>query len=81
MPVPGVPFKYQLRGSWRIEEDDLKYLYGGPLIDQHGDLLVPVENNLNRFLRLAQLVAPIFGIASALITITIKFPKLLELIS
>lgn len=33
MPVTGVPMKYEMLGTWIIKEEDLKYLYGGPLID------------------------------------------------
>ena len=69
MPAPGVPFKYEMQSSWQINEDDLKYLYGGPLIDQHGDLLVPVDDRIHKFLRFAKLIAPIFVIASALVAI------------
>ena len=80
MPVPGVPFKYEMKGSWLIEDEDLKYIYGGPLVDQHGDLLVPVDTNLNKIFRFAKLVAPVFAIASALIAISVNFSKLLELV-
>ena len=80
IPTPGVPFKYEMQGTWQIEDEDLKYLYGGPLIDQHGDLLVPVDTKLKRIQRFVQLAAPFFVLLSAIIGIIIKFPQLLALL-
>lgn len=78
IPTPGVPFKYEMQGTWQIEDEDLKYLYDGPLIDQHGDLLVPVDTKINKIQRFVQLAAPFFVLISAIIGIIIKFPQLLE---
>lgn len=79
MPIPGHPFKYEMQGTWHIEDEDLKYLYGGPLIDQHGDLLVPGDSKLKKIQRYAQFVAPFFVVLSGLIGIIIELPRLLAL--
>jgi hypothetical protein len=79
MPVPAIPIKYELMGSWQVKEDDLKYLCGGPLLDQSGDILVPAETKLRRVQRLGQLAAPFFVLTSAIIGIIVKFPELLEM--
>ncbi len=80
MPIPGVPFKYEMQGTWQLEDEDTKYLFGGPLIDQDGDLLVPVDTKLKRVQRFVQFAAPFFVLTSAVIGIIIKFPQLLELL-
>jgi len=80
MPVSGVPMKYEMQGTWQIDEGDLKYLYGGPLIDQDGDLLVPVDTKIKKLQRFIQLAAPFLVFTSAAIGIIIKLPQLLELI-
>ncbi len=72
--------KYEMQGTWIIKEEDLKYLYGGPLIDQHGDILVSADTNIKKLQRFIHLAAPFLVFTSAVIGIIIKFPKLLELI-
>lgn len=78
IPTPGVPFKYEMQGTWRINEDDLRFLYGGPLIDQHGDLLVPAEDQLQKAFHIAKMVAPIFVICSAILAMTVNYFNLLK---
>ena len=67
IPVEGMPFKYELQGNWQIEEDDLKYLFGGPLIDQHGDLLVPADSKLKNLQRILPFLTIIISFISAII--------------
>lgn len=67
IPVEGVPFKYELHGNWQIEEEDLKYLFGGPLIDQHGDLLVPVDSKLKKLQRILPSLTILISFISAII--------------
>ena len=67
MPVQGFPFKYEMHGRWHIDDDDLKYLYGGPLIDQQGELMVPVDGGVKKAQRIAKLVTPFIALVSALL--------------
>ena len=73
IPVAGVPFKYELCGLWVIQEDDLKYLYGGPVIDQHGDILVPAEQTKDKLLRWLNLSRAIIGLVAMLILLAVRF--------
>ncbi|MFH6602038.1 hypothetical protein ACEZ3G_01005 [Maribacter algicola] len=65
IPVKGLPFKYEMKGKWTIPSADLKYLYGGPLISQELELLVPPEDTWKKVIRisknLAKVLTPIFG--------------------
>jgi len=79
IPVKGVPFKYELQGTWDIDDSDLKYLFGGPLIDQHTELLVPADTRLNGVIRFFQKATPLIGFISALIGIVVKWPSLIAL--
>ncbi|RLA79869.1 MAG: hypothetical protein DRG78_12070 [Epsilonproteobacteria bacterium] len=65
--VEGIPFKYELHGNWQIEEDDLKYLFDGPLIDQDGDLLVPADNKLKKLQRILPFLTILISFISAII--------------
>ena len=69
IPVKGVPMKYELMGSWSIPKNDLKYLYGGPLTDQSGLLLVPPDQGFKKFVRIfvpfAKIVGAIIGLIGA----------------
>lgn len=40
IPIEGHPTKYILQGKWTIPKGDLKFLSGGPLVDQDFKLLV-----------------------------------------
>ena len=59
MPVKGVPMKYELNKIWTISQSDLKYLYGGPLIDHDLNILVPYENNWKKYIRITKLFGKI----------------------
>jgi len=72
MPVSGVPFKYELRGTWNIEDDDLKYLYSGPLIDQQAELLVPVDAGLQKAQRLAKMITPFLALLAGIILLLVR---------
>lgn len=78
IPVSDVPFKYQLQGNWQIEEEDIKYLYGGPLIDQHGDLLVSAENKVQKILRLLPIITIVISFISALIFLIYRILLFIE---
>jgi hypothetical protein len=83
IPVKGVPFKYELQGTWDIDDADLKYLYGGPLIDQHTELLVPADTRFNgfiRFIRFRQKITPTVALISAFIGVVVKLPSLMALL-
>ena len=43
MPIKGQPSKYKLNEPWNIPKSDLKFLSGGPLVDQNMNLLVPPD--------------------------------------
>lgn len=79
MPVSGVPFKYELQGTWQIEDEDLTYLYGGPLIDQHAELLVPVDAGLKKAQRIAKQFAPIAVTFASLTTIATNWSTVLAI--
>lgn len=66
IPVKGFPFKYTLEGTWSIPESDLKYLYGGPLIGQNAELLVPHEGAWKKMIRVSK---NIFKILTPIITL------------
>lgn len=70
MPVKGVPFKYELNKIWTIPQSDIKYLYGGPLIDHEMKLLVPPENNWKKYIRISKLsgkiAIPIISVIGAI---------------
>lgn len=72
MPVSGVPFKYELQGTWNIEDDDLKYLYSGPLIDQQAELLVPVDAGLQKAQRLAKMITPFLALLAGIILLFVR---------
>lgn len=77
MPVSGVPFKYELQGAWQIDDEDLKYLYGGPLIDQHAELLVPVDAGLEKAQRIAKLITPFLILCASIILLIVRGLQLL----
>jgi len=79
IPVKGVPFKYELHGTWWLEDEDLKILYGGPLIDQHLEVLVQAETKLNKMVRLCQIATPPIALTSAVLGVVVKWPSLLAL--
>ena len=80
MPVEDVPFKYQLQGKWYLDDDDLKFLYGGPLIDQNRELLVKADTRFNRFIRFCQIATPPVSFLVAITTLLIRLPSVLDLL-
>ncbi len=77
IPTKGVPFKYELLSNWQINEDDLKYLYAGPLIDQHGDLLVSAETKWQQFMKKIPIITLIIGLLSGLLALVFNILRLL----
>ena len=72
LPVKGVPFKYELLGTWVIDDDDLKFLYGGPLINQDLELLVPADTGISKVIRIIKFVTPILTFISAIILLIVR---------
>lgn len=67
-PVKGIPYTYQLRGNWKIPESDLKYLYGGPLIDELGqNILVKHQSKFQKVISLITQLRPITWIITFLL--------------
>ncbi|MEW8178552.1 MAG: hypothetical protein AB2754_15835 [Candidatus Thiodiazotropha endolucinida] len=59
IPIKGFPRKHQLVNGWSIPKEDLNYLYDGPLIDEHGSLLVKHQSNLQKFVSIASQLKPL----------------------
>jgi hypothetical protein len=79
MPVEDVPFKYQLQGTWYLDDEDLRFLYGGPLIDQNRELLVEADTRFNRFIRFCQMATPPVAFLGAITTLLTRLPSVLDL--
>lgn len=63
--IKGFPRKYQLENNWTIPEDDLKYLYNGPLVDESGHLiLVKHQSNFQNTISFISQLRPLTWIIS-----------------
>ena len=78
LPVKGVPFKYELLGTWVIEDEDLKYLHSGPLINSDLEVLVPTDTGVSKAIRIMKFLTPILVFVSALILLAVRIFQLNE---
>jgi hypothetical protein len=69
IPLKGYARKYQLINDWHIPDEDLKYLFDGPLADIDGSILVKEGTSLSR----------LWSIVSQLRPLTVIIPFLLAL--
>lgn len=81
MPIEGQPMKYQLQGKWTIPKKDLKFLSGGPLIDQDFKLLVRpnfvFKNFCSNVVPPIKVIAAIIGLCGTIIKWWPQISKLL----
>jgi hypothetical protein len=75
-PVNGVPLKFSLDSSWNISDDDLKYLYEGPLVDQNGIVLVQPYTTIEKVKRLK----PYFATVATVLGGTVSLVKLWQML-
>jgi len=59
IPIKDFPRKHQLVNGWSISEDDLKYLFDGPLIDENGKILVKHQSGLKKFISIVSQLKPL----------------------
>lgn len=71
IPIDGQPMKYKLQGAWSIPKADLKFLSGGPLVDQKFNLLVRpnfvFKNFCSNIVPPLKVIAAIIGLIGAII--------------
>ena len=59
IPIQGFPRKYQLINDWSIPQEDLKYLYDGPLINENGDILIHHQSILQKLVSFLTQLKPL----------------------
>ncbi len=58
--IQGFPRKYQLINKWTIPENDLKYLYNGPLVDESGqNILVKHQSKFQKIISILSQLQPL----------------------
>ncbi len=72
IPIKGFPRKHQLVNGWSIPEQDLKYLFDGPLIDENGNLLVKHQSRLQKIVSIVSQLKPLSWVIG-LILLCIRF--------
>ncbi len=66
--LKGFPRKNQMLNGWTIPNEDLKYLYDGPLSDESGNkLLVNYQTKINKFIAILSQLRPISWIITFII--------------
>lgn len=72
IPIKGFPRKHQLVNGWSIPEEDLKYLFDGPLIDENGNILVKHQSRLQKIESIVSQLKPLSWVIG-LILLCIRF--------
>ena len=65
--IKGFPRKYQLVNGWSIPKEDIKYLDGGPLADEIGNVIVKYQSVLQKYVSVVSQLKPLSWIVGCLL--------------